>query len=162
MSDAPARQRITRTRPSALGASHRRALQYSAHYRGCAPTHLHTEWNANRRAHSAVHRTSPTLNAELTELAARLPKSEQLIALFKKRSVGNVSVIMTLFRRLLPRGHPHAPLRPCVHTRMCLYGHASKPACASKAMRPRLISDPERQKESRLHVPQKPCAPNGL
>ncbi|KAJ6849796.1 hypothetical protein M6B38_266890 [Iris pallida] len=80
MSDVPARQRITRTRPSASGASHRRAPQYSAHYRGCAPTHPHTEWNANRCAHSAVHRTSPTLNAELTELAARLPKSEQLTA----------------------------------------------------------------------------------
>ncbi|KAJ6790515.1 hypothetical protein M6B38_248900 [Iris pallida] len=148
MSDAPARQRITRTRPSASGASHRRALQYSAHYRGCAPTHLHTEWNANRRAHSAVHRTSPTLNAELTELAARLPKSEQLTALFRKRSVGNVSIIMT------SDGYCH------VATRMRLYGHAF--ACASKAMRPRLISDPERQKESRLHASQKPCAPNGL
>ncbi|KAJ6807269.1 hypothetical protein M6B38_172620 [Iris pallida] len=150
MSDVPARQRITRTCPSASGASHRRALQYSAHYRGCAPTHLHTEWNANRRAHSAVHRTLPTLNAELTELAARLPKSEQ----FRKRSVDNVSIIMTLFRRLLPRGHSI--------NRMRLYGHASKSVCASKAMHLRLLSDPERQKESRLHAPQKPCAPNGL
>ncbi|KAJ6849795.1 hypothetical protein M6B38_266885 [Iris pallida] len=86
MSDAPARQHITRTCPSASGASHRRALQYSAHYRGCALTHLHTEWNANRRAHSAVHRTSPTLNAELTELAARLPKFEQLTALFRNKA----------------------------------------------------------------------------
>ncbi|KAJ6807271.1 hypothetical protein M6B38_172630 [Iris pallida] len=154
MSDTPVRQRITRTCPSASGASHRRALQYSAHYRGCAPTHLHTEWNVDRCAHSAVHRTSPTLNAELTELAARLPKSEQLTNFFRKRSVDNVSIIITLFRRLLPRGHSTISIR--------LYGHASKSACASKAMCLRLLSDPERQKKSRLHAPQKPCAPNGL